>query len=83
MCLDKIINISLSCNGVVRYCVLQIFINIFPGYFVFVHSFWLTAHKALRKSVESGKGVSCYVNEVNFGPHLRIEASSMKNQQCG
>lgn len=32
---------------------------------------------------DSDKGIFCYVDEVAYGPHLRMEAGGMGNQPCG
>lgn len=50
-------------------------------YLVLVYSSWLTEPKTLGSSYdESDKGVFCYVTEVNFGPHLRMDAGCQENQ---
>lgn len=33
-------------------------------------------------SVESDRDVSCYINEVTFGPHLRLGSVCQENRPC-
>ena len=53
-------------------------------YIFVLHShFWNRAAKNLGSSwEESNKGVFCYVNEVTFGPCLRMGVGCQENQPC-
>ena len=51
--------------------------------FVLQSQFWNRAAKNLGSFwEESNKGVFCYVNEMTFGPYLRMGVGCQENQPC-